>query len=405
MNDAISGASPNGLTPPSQWPIADYQTAFANQYAAQFSAFTNNNPFDGSSTYTEYLDFINSHFGASITNLAAAAANANNFFGIQSNNIASSGLLSNHPNKVPVTQIVDHRMAYSIGVPLTFGIHTITPQYSDSREHDYRSHGGSLNYSVQLNKKNTTLNLGWSHNSDRVRDPADINADPANPATQPWKAKISDDFFIGVNQLLSPKSYCTINFTYGNEYGLLNDPYRRIIVYPATGGIDLSGVSAPDWGPNAVGAEYDTRPRKRNKQIVYLSYARFFEKANGSADVSYRFFRDSFGILSQTVDMSWHQKIGKYLVFTPSFRFYYQTAADFYRTYLVAPYPQYYSADYRLSELNSYSLGANLTIRVHKYASLDIGYQRYVMQGLDSVTSQSAYPSAHTVTFGGRAWF
>ena len=49
---------------------------------------------------------------------------------------------------------------------LSYGPHHLTPQLSYSSEHDYVSYGGALNYSLDLNEKNTALNFGWSHDSD-----------------------------------------------------------------------------------------------------------------------------------------------------------------------------------------------------------------------------------------------
>jgi hypothetical protein len=46
-----------------------------------------------------------------------------------------------------------------------------------------------------------------------------------------------------------------------------------------------------------------------------------------------------------------------------------------------------------------------LSYRVCQYFSVDLGYSRYIMQGLDGATSQSAYPSANVYTLGGRFWF
>jgi hypothetical protein len=85
----------------------------------------------------------------------------------------------------------------------------------------------------------------------------------------------------------------------------------------------------------------------------------------------------------------------------------YQTAANFY--YVLVPdylnLPNFYSADYRLSEMETFTMGVSITWRVAKHVSLDGSYQRYVMRGLDGVTSQTAYPSANVGSLGLRIWF
>ena len=149
------------------------------------------------------------------------------------------------------------------------------------------------------------------------------------------------------------------------------------------------------------------RPRHRNNQILYTSWTQFVTPLNGSFELSYRFFHDSYGIFAHTAELDWHQKIGKHLVISPTFRYYVQNAADFY--YVMVPDvnhpPSFYSSDYRLSQMETFATGVSLTWRVQKHLSLDVSYLRYVMQGLDGVTSQSAYPAANLVSFGARIWF
>jgi hypothetical protein len=67
--------------------------------------------------------------------------------------------------------------------------------------------------------------------------------------------------------------------------------------------------------------------------------------------------------------------------------------------------PQYYSADYRLSNLESFTFSANLHYRVVKHFALDFDYKRYIMKGLDGITSPSAYPQANVYSVGCRVPF
>ena len=89
------------------------------------------------------------------------------------------------------------------------------------------------------------------------------------------------------------------------------------------------------------------------------------------------------------------------------FRYYRQNAADFYVIKLPDSNnrPTFYSADYRLSEMETFTYGVSLTAKVTDWLSIEGSYKRYEMFGLDSVTSPTAYPKAHIVTIGFRAWF
>jgi hypothetical protein len=55
--------------------------------------------------------------------------------------------------------------------------------------------------------------------------------------------------------------------------------------------------------------------------------------------------------------------------------------------------------------METFTYTANLDYRIVKHFALDVGYQRYIMHGLDGITSQSAYPSANVYSVGARVLF
>jgi hypothetical protein len=388
VQDAISGATPTGAPPQTQWPFPTFKTFYSQDYSGLLHAAINNpnnlilyqsGYFPTFQAYTNYVATNNTQLRGQATNLANASYNA----------LAKNRNF--HNTRVPVTYLHDLRNAFSISTPVTVGpakfSQQFTPQVSYSKESDYRSEGLSLNYAAMINQKNTTINAGWSHNSDLVRD----------DTLSHWRPKISDEVLIGLNQLLTPKSYLTVDFTLGREHGYLSDPYR--------------GVMAMDnflqSNPSDASLTPEQRPRQKNQEIIYLGYTRFIDKVNGSLDVGYRGYHDSYGIWGHTVETAWHQKLWRNLYLSPSFRYYNQTAATFY--YVLVPdfnnLPPFYSSDYRLSEMQTFDFSVTLSYRVLKWVSIDLSYSRYIMEGLDGVTSQSAYPSANVYSVGGRIWF
>jgi len=65
----------------------------------------------------------------------------------------------------------------------------------------------------------------------------------------------------------------------------------------------------------------------------------------------------------------------------------------------------FYSSDYRLSKLETTSLGMKLVWTPIDRLQLDVAYERYSMRGLDGGTSSYAYPRANVITLGiQRAW-
>jgi hypothetical protein len=289
---------------------------------------------------------------------------------------------------VPVSPMHDIRWAGSLAPTLTFGRHRFTPQFSYGEEHDYRARGAALNYSLDLNDKNTTLNLGWSHNWDEVLPNGFLRRFPRN--------KEADDLLIGVNQLLGPETVLTFNLSYGHSRGYLNDQYKGVLF-----------DNEPQGDPSSPALEAENRPRQRDKYIAYASLTQGIAPLHASVEGSYRFFYDSWEVQAHTVELAWFQKIGKRVVVSPVLRYYYQTAASFYAIRFpdFDTRPSYYSADYRLSEMESFVAGVNVNVKATEWLSIDAGYKRYLMRGLDGQTSQSAYPNANIFTIGARVWF
>ena len=289
------------------------------------------------------------------------------------------------PN-VPLTYMDDVRWAGSADIAMTFGPHHITPQFSYSHESDYISKGGALTYSLDLNEKNTALNVGWSHNWDRLK----------GSFVRTWQDKQANDVLVGFNQLLSPQTVLTVNFTYGYGDGYLADPYKGVLF-----------EDTPQFDPVSPALDPERRPYTRNRYIPYVSLTQYIKPLYGSIEGSYRFFQDSWGVTANTFALTWYQKIGKHVVIAPEFRYYRQSAADFYAVSFpdYNRRPDYYSADYRLSELQTFTGGVGIHVRLFDHVGLDASYKRYVMQGRDGVTSASAYPSANVFTIGARVWF
>lgn len=287
--------------------------------------------------------------------------------------------------QVPLVELRDTRRAFSIATPWLDGRFTTTPQVSYSKERDYESTGLSLNESIDFDQKNTTINLGVAHDFDRVL-----------PNRGEWireaQSKENTDVLIGVVQLLDPVTYVSANLTLGYSSGFLSDPYKRIVF--------------PEFSPEILFPE--RRPDHRFRQVIFLGINRFITPMNAAVELSYRFHHDGFGIYSHTASLEWGQKLGKYATLTPLVRFYEQSAATFYAPTISgnplpdegSPIPDYFSSDFRLSHLRTWTFGLSAKIRLTDYWGLDFGYQRYEMQGLDGATFASAYPKANVFSAG-----
>jgi hypothetical protein len=297
-------------------------------------------------------------------------------------------------SQVPLAHMTDTRWAGNLATPIVWGNNITTPGFAYSLEGDYESIGISLTHSLAFNQKNSTLTFGVSHDFDTIFEKFFIQD----------KKKDNTDFLIGFSQILGPRTLVSANLTLGGATGYLSDPYRgfHFDYYP---------------DPNALFPE--KRPDWKLKEVFLLALNQHVDPLDGSAEISYRFYHDSYGIFAHTASLAWFQKLGKHVIISPTFRYYWQTAASFYAPWLPGdptvppsdPYfsgvyiPDYYSADYRLSRLMTFTYGVNATVLIASHVTLDASYQRYEMHGLDSITSPSAYPKANVFSIGARITF
>lgn len=408
--DAVSGATPSGAPAYKDFHLLSVNQVGLNAVSGNYANLMSTLGYTGNPQ--GFIDYVRNNFPGFLPTLLSTYSDATNSY---------AQALAANPNyrsaKVPLSPEHDERESLSFSVPVSFGHNTLTPGLSYSEESDYVSISTALNYSRDFNDKNTTLNIGWSHDFDSVRDYWEFDGD----GNFLWKSKNTDEIIIGINQLINPKAYVTLNFTYGHSTGYLNDQYRQIYAANAIVTTDLAidGQPSIDQSQGLAildGWRPEQRPHEKDKYVGYLSYVQFITPLQGSVETSYRFYNDSYGVTGHTVDAAWHQKIGRNIMLSPAFRYYRQSAAKFYY-YMFPDYNywnpanpqynnyQYYSADYRLSEFESFTYSVSLTWRIGKNLSLDATYSRYLMHGLDGVTAQDMYPNADLFGFGAKLWF
>lgn len=310
--------------------------------------------------------------------------------------------------------MTDTRRAGFLQAAIKTGVQTFSPQISYSGESDYESIGVSLSDAIDFNEKNTTLSIGISHAFDQVLPNEGelqwVDLDPASGDFMSIESaldKDTTDVLLGVTQLLGPNDLFSAFLTLGYSSGFLNDPYKR--AYFDDAGLYYTEID----GLHYYTVFPENRPDTKFRQVLFLTYQHYFEKLNSGLQTTYRFYHDDFGIIANTASLQWNQKIGKIFIVAPLFRYYIQTAADFYNTHFPGdPYDQgtmpisrYFSADYRLSALDSITYGVSLSARIHEHFSLDLAYKRYEMRGRDSITFPGQYPKANVFTGGLTLWY
>lgn len=221
-----------------------------------------------------------------------------------------------------------------------------------SNEYDYRHMGLNARLEQDFNQRNTTLQLGLALGRDSI-DPvggapiglALMRAPGDNSSKRGDDSKTLIDFLAGVTQIIDRRSLLALNYSYGQSSGYLNDPYKMLSEVDAVSGQDTATY------------RYESRPDSRRKHGLFAEWRYAFD--HDSMAVNYRFMTDDWGITSHTVEGRYRWNLGEHAYLEPHLRYYRQSAADFYRTYLVSgrPLPANATADYRLAEMDAYTAG------------------------------------------------
>lgn len=228
-----------------------------------------------------------------------------------------------------------------------------------SREHDYLSKYFNTNVSVDLNKKLTTLNVGASVAFDEIEPSPSGWAHTSATNAQLHEYKTSQNYLLGVTQIIDKDSLLQSNITFAYSRGYLTDPYKWVEVEVAAPGFSFS-----------LPIE-EVRPGDKFQWAWLNQYVRHFGDLNNAAlHVDYRFSTDDWGVNAHTLETSWHQPIADGWQIIPRFRYYSQDQADFYQPVFSGALSDdfrhlknysAYSSDYRLAGFGALTGGIKLS--------------------------------------------
>jgi hypothetical protein len=161
--------------------------------------------------------------------------------------------------------------------------------------------------------------------------------------------KRSESVFMSVSQVLNQTSVIQTGLNITHLSGYLSDPYKQ----------------------------NDKRPDSRTQTAWTTSLRKYLNWADAALHADYRYFHDSFGINSHTIDLNWYQNIGANIQVIPGIRYYSQTEADFFTpTNDFTGKLPLQSSDYRLSNYGAVSGSLKLQWQVQDF-TLSLSAERY----------------------------
>lgn len=225
--------------------------------------------------------------------------------------------------------IQDRRAELSIGTRYYLENGSVGGNIGYSEEDDYRATYAGLTGERHFNNDSTTVSLGISYSADDIFP---VDAEIFNRVVSENKRSTSG--VVNVSQIIDQVSTVQVALSITEQAGFLTDPYKL----------------------------RDTRPDQKTQIALSTSYRRYIRRADAAWHINYRYYHDDFGVASQTVDMSWHQNLGRNFQLVPTLRYYSQSAADFFTNVddFLRPETDFQSSDYRLSAFGAISGGLSL---------------------------------------------
>ncbi|MGB5554704.1 MAG: DUF3570 domain-containing protein [Flavobacteriaceae bacterium] len=271
-------------------------------------------------------------------------------------------------------------------------------KFSVSSEYDYFSLGFGGSYAKLFNEKNTELSINANFYFDTWNAIYPIELRPFanggigsfrpdqitgntnyNPNFTEFDSKGRNSYSLGLgfSQILHKNVQGSLSLDVVNQKGLLSTPFQRVY---------FSDIADAFIGDFHLADDIERLPDNRFK-IAVGGRLNWYLNASVSLRSYYRYYFDDWGITSHTASLEIPVKISDVFTLYPSYRFYNQTAADYFAPYEVhLSTDPFYTSDYDLSKYsaNQFGFGASYTDIFTKFhlwkfgmKSIDLKYYNY----------------------------
>jgi hypothetical protein len=234
--------------------------------------------------------------------------------------------------------IEDRRIAGDLKWIHTFSQFSLAAGAAFSNEDDYHSTSELVEAKWWTSDKNTTVAASISPSYDAI-------ASTNNPFLE--ENRLTIGYLLGVTQVIDEMSIGQFNMTYTNANGYMTDQYKFL----------------------------DNRPRSRDQVAWLARYNRFIPGPDASLHTDYRYYLDSWGIHSHTIELAWYQPLFTSWILRPGIRYYSQSQADFFDSvYPPTEVGPFYTTDQRMGDFGGFTESIALTKDFNSSWSMEVRF-------------------------------
>ena len=233
----------------------------------------------------------------------------------------------------------EQRDQASLAVDMLNGKTQYSVSVAGSDENDYTANTASFDISQDMFGDLTTLSVGFSRGWDEVRKRGDKEfSEPVDRRS----------YRVGLSQIVTPRLMMGLAYETITDEGFLNNPYRSVRYLD------------PD-SPAGFAYQPEVYPRTRTSNAASLN-ARYFLPYRAALHGEYRWFTDTWGIDASTVRLGYTHPLGERWVIEGGYRWYDQSAADFYSDLFPRQdFQNFLARDKELSTFTSHMLSVGAT--------------------------------------------
>jgi hypothetical protein len=251
--------------------------------------------------------------------------------------------------------IKDERHQKSVSVEYIRNKTTYTLGFTNSTERDYISNTPHFSLSQDMFGDLTTITLGFSSTRNKIGE----NNGTAEVPNVAWVGySQSHSYSLGLSQIITRNLIGGVTVDVITDAGYLANPYRLIRYY--------------DQSPSGFGFGNPVFPDTRTSTAVEAR-AKYYLPYRAAASLSYRYFRDTWGITAETVELGYTHPIRNIWTLEGSLRYYEQGHASFYSDiFPYANYQNFMARDKELAASKNLMVDAKAT-----YAFLPDGWKMF----------------------------
>jgi hypothetical protein len=201
----------------------------------------------------------------------------------------------------------EKRTQWGVGADYLRGDTTMSLGLSTSKENDYQANTLNLGISQEVFGGLTTISMGYGSGQDEVGKRGDATFS---------ETVDRHAYRLGVTQVLTRNLIMGFSYEAIADEGFLNNPYRRVRYVDTNEAV-------------GYGLQAELYPETRSSNAAAIR-AKYYLPYRAALSGEYRYYTDDWGIRGHTVEAGYVQPIRSKWLVDFKYRFYTQSAADFY---------------------------------------------------------------------------